>query len=206
MARVAIFGAGGHAKVVWDILVASGHEVAGFVVDEPQARTFLDLPVATDFRALPPHDGVVVAFGDNPGRKARYEAFCAAGLRVVSAIHPSAVIAGRVALGDGVMIAAGVVINLDSVIGANSIINTGATVDHDNHVGAHAHIAPGCHLACGVTLGEGAFLGIGTNVIPNRTIGAWARTGAGAVVVRDLPDGVLAVGVPARPVPASAEV
>ncbi len=196
--RVAIFGAGGHAKVVWDILVAGGHEVAGFVVDEPQAETLLDLPIVRRPEELPPHDGLVLAFGDNRGRKARYEALRAAGVRLVSAVHPRAVVAGRVALGDGVMIAAGVVINLDTRIGENTIINTGATVDHDNAIGAHVHLAPGCHLAGGVTVGEGAFLGIGTNVIPGRRIGAWARTGAGAVVVRDLADGVLAVGVPAR--------
>jgi acetyltransferase-like isoleucine patch superfamily enzyme len=78
-------------------------------------------------------------------------------------------------------------------------LNTGATIDHDNRIGDHAHVAPGCHLAGGITVGEGAFLGTGTSVVPGRRIGAWAMTGAGAVVVHDVDAGARVAGVPARP-------
>jgi acetyltransferase EpsM len=47
-------------------------------------------------------------------------------------------------------------------------------------------------------VGEGAFLGIGSVVIPGVKIGRWSTLGAGAVATRDLADGVVAVGVPAR--------
>jgi sugar O-acyltransferase (sialic acid O-acetyltransferase NeuD family) len=198
--RVVIFGCGGHGKVTWDILTAGAHEVVGFLSDHPAGRV-LGLPVASRLAELPPHDGLIVAVGDNQVRAAKFAEFRAAGLNLVNAIHPSAIIAGRVTLGVGVMIAAGVVVNLDTVIGDNTILNTGATIDHDNRIGDHAHVAPGCHLAGGVTVGEGAFLGIGTCVVPNRRIGAWATAGAGAVVVRDVEDGARVVGVPARPMP-----
>jgi acetyltransferase EpsM len=193
-----VYGAGGHAKVVWDILTAAGDAVVGFVSDAPAAPALLGLPVAAAREALPPHDGVVVAIGDNAARQRVFEALQAAGVPIFSAVHPRAVVAGRVALGAGVVVAAGAVINLDSEVGANAIVNTGATLDHDNHLGAHAHVAPGCHLAGGVTVEEGAFLGVGTVAIPGIRVGAWARTGAGAVLVRDVAADCLVVGVPAR--------
>jgi acetyltransferase EpsM len=48
-----------------------------------------------------------------------------------------------------------------------------------------------------VHVGEGAFLGIGS-VSPGVRIGRWTTLGAGAVAIRDLADGAVAVGVPAR--------
>jgi bifunctional UDP-N-acetylglucosamine pyrophosphorylase/glucosamine-1-phosphate N-acetyltransferase len=48
------------------------------------------------------------------------------------------------------------------------------------------------------TIGDGAFIGVDTMIVAPREIGEGARTGAGAVVTRDVPPGKLAVGVPAR--------
>jgi acetyltransferase EpsM len=77
-------------------------------------------------------------------------------------------------------------------------VNTGATIDHDCIVGDYAHLAPGVHLAGAVQVGEGAFLGIGSVVCPGIKVGRWATLGAGGVAIRDVADGVVAVGVPAR--------
>ncbi len=93
---------------------------------------------------------------------------------------------------------AGAVINACAQIGDLVIINTGATVDHDCVIGTGCHVAPGSTLAGNVTVGAGAFLGIGTRVIPQRTIGEHTQVGAGGVIVRDIPPGVLVMGVPAR--------
>jgi bifunctional UDP-N-acetylglucosamine pyrophosphorylase/glucosamine-1-phosphate N-acetyltransferase len=48
------------------------------------------------------------------------------------------------------------------------------------------------------TIGDGAFIGVDTMIVAPRKIGEGARTGAGAVVTKDVPPGKLAVGVPAR--------
>ena len=48
------------------------------------------------------------------------------------------------------------------------------------------------------TIGDGAFIGVDTMIVAPRDIGAGSRTGAGAVVTKDVPAGKLAVGVPAR--------
>lgn len=196
--RVAIYGAGGHGKVTWDVLVAAGFEPVGFV-DQNAGGTLLGLPVAARPEELPAFEGAIVAIGNNRVRREIFERLKAAGHAMVSAVHPSAVLSPRVALGEGVLVVAGVIVNIDARIGNNVILNTGATVDHDCLVGDHVHIAPGTHLAGNVRVGEGAFLGLGTRAVPGVTVGEWAVCGAGSVLVRDVEASTTVVGVPARP-------
>jgi len=200
---VVIVGGGGHAKVVIESLRAAGETVAAIVDADPTPREVLGVPVVGDDLALAGLraqglERLFVAIGDNVlrqklGRRARDHGF-----RLVNAVHPSAVISSSASLGLGVAVMAGAAINAESQIDDLAIVNTGAVVDHDCRLGAACHLGPAAALAGGVTLGERAFLGVGARAIPGVTIGADAVVGAGGVVVRDLPDGVLAVGVPAK--------
>ncbi len=208
MTRVLILGAGGHAQVVADILLAMQRagqavEVVGFLDDAAhrQGRRMLGLPVLGPLavRGDVPHDALVVAIGDNRARARVQRALQDAGERLFVARHPRAVLAPDVQVGPGTVIAAGVVVNTGTVVGEGVILNTGCTVDHHNRIHAFAHIAPGAHLAGEVTVGEGALVGVGAAVIPGRSIGPWAVVGAGAAVVRDVPAHTTVVGVPARP-------
>jgi sugar O-acyltransferase (sialic acid O-acetyltransferase NeuD family) len=207
MIRIVIIGAGGHAQVVADILwrmQEAGDETTpiGYLDDNPAltGERFLDLPVlgALSDLAAVPHDAVIVGIGDNATRRRVFESLRDRGERLVTACHPSAVIAPDVQIGCGCTICAGAVVNTGSRIGANLILNTGCTVDHHNSVGDHVHVAPGAHTGGEVTVGEGAFLGVGALVIPGRVIGDWAFVGAGAVVTKDVPARATAVGNPAR--------
>jgi UDP-perosamine 4-acetyltransferase len=93
---------------------------------------------------------------------------------------------------------AGAILNAEARVFDLAIINTGATIDHDCTIGYAAHIAPQCALAGNVNVGSYSFLGIGTKVIPGIAIGENVTVGAGGVVVKDIADGVLAIGIPAR--------
>jgi bifunctional UDP-N-acetylglucosamine pyrophosphorylase/glucosamine-1-phosphate N-acetyltransferase len=68
-------------------------------------------------------------------------------------------------------------------------VNIGAGTITANYDGTHKHRT---------TIGPGAFIGVDTMIVAPRAIGEGARTGAGAVVTKDVPAGKLAVGVPAR--------
>ena len=202
--RTVVLGSGGHAKVVLDILLDRGEvDLAGCVTADAGISSLLGVPVLGADDALPGllSSGVTHAFiavGENRVRAKLQRRVQSLGFSLVNAISTHAVLSTRVKMGLGIVIMPGAVVNVDTIVGDGAIINTGATVDHDGHIGAFAHIGPGSSLAGNVTVGEGAFLGAGTTVIPQRSIGAWTTAGAGAVIVKDLPDGVVAVGVPAR--------
>lgn len=200
---VVIIGGGGHAKVVIESLRASGKTVAVIVDADPTPRQVLGVPVVGDDLALANLRGqglseLFVALGSNRLRQKLGSRARELDFTLVNAIHPSAVISPTARIGEGVAVMAGVAINADSRIGDLAIVNTGAIVDHDCVLGAACHLGPAAALAGNVTLGERAFLGVGARAIPGVTIGADTTVGAGGVVVRDLPDGVLAVGVPAK--------
>jgi len=205
--RILVIGAGGHAHVIADILLqmkssGAGLEPIGYLDDNPDliGQQIQGLPVLGSLTCLPniAHDAVILAIGDNAIRYRVFSALAQKGERFVTACHPSAVVASGVQIGPGTAICAGVVVNPGSVIGANVILNTGCTVDHHNRIEDHAHIAPGVHLGGDVSVGEGALVGIGAIVMPRRRIGAWTVVGGGALVRNDLPNGVVAAGLPAR--------
>ena len=201
-----VYGASGHGKVVADAAMAAGWEVLGFADDDPAARKrcLLGLPVVAvgideliSFLGSRPAS-VVVGIGDNEARKAVFERVASAQLEIGTVVHPSAVIAPSAALGPGTVVLANVAVNADTVVGLNVILNTCASVDHDSVIEDHVHISPGAHLGGTVRVGEGTHVGIGASVKNNAAIGRWSVIGAGAVVIDDIPDGVLAYGVPAR--------
>lgn len=200
---VVIVGAGGHAKVVVDILEAGGVEIAGFISPEGSGH-FCGYPIIGDDSALERilkkglRDGIV-AIGDNRRRATLIEALQSYGFKLWNAISPHACISRRAELGAGIAIMPGVVVNAGSCIGNGAILNTNCSVDHDCRIGMYSHIGPGATLAGGVIVEHGAFLGTGVSVVPNVTIGAWACVGAGAVAVKDLPPDITSVGIPAEP-------
>jgi len=203
---IVIVGAGGHGKVVLDILRATGkHRVVGFLDADPSltGTRVGDLPVLGNIHQIArlrqqKVKGAVVAIGDNHVRL-RYAAHLRQeGLELVSAIHPSAIIAPSASVGTNVVIAAGAVICAEARLGDSVILNTNAVVEHECEVADGAHVCPTAALGGRVSVGRGAFLGLGAKLIPCISIGHGATVGAGAVVIRDIPDGATAVGVPAR--------
>ena len=199
--RVAVLGAGGHAKVVVATLLACGYEISGVYDDDPGKRgvTLLGARVEGPIEnALAVAGaGAVLAVGDNAARSALANRLPS--LRWVTAVHPAAVVHPSVRIGEGTVVFAGAVIQPETVLGSHVIVNTGARVDHDCKVADFVHIAPGVSVAGGVTIGKGAFLGIGSCLIPGIAIGPWAIVGAGAAVIADVPPRGTVVGVPARP-------
>lgn len=202
-----VLGAGGHARVVVDAL--PGGVAGGHVSPEP----------ATDAR-LGPHlggDHVIAAlakaghgfvlglgFVDGGGARRRaglLEQLAAADADLVTVVHAAATVSASASIGPGAFVAAGAVLGPDVRIGRGSIVNTRASVDHDCVIGDNVHIAPGAVLSGGVRVGADSLIGVGAVVIQGITIGAGVVVGAGAVVVADLPDGVIARGVPAKVAP-----
>lgn len=212
--RVAILGAGGHARVVADILLclkssaSADIEIAGFVA--PSGENWCDIDIIGDDTDLPSliksgHvTDYIVGIGTIRGgvalRRNLVRAAEQAGAQPFTAAHPSAIIGRDSQLSPGSAVMAGAVVNPGSKIGEHSIINTGAIIDHDCSIGAFAHIAPGSTLSGGVDIGPDTLIGTGATIRQGVTIGEGVTVGAGSVVISDLADGVTALGCPARPV------
>lgn len=203
--KIIILGAGGHAKVVWDVVLSSALpecELIGFADDNPSrtGATVMGLPVfgSLDTLALPRDVRVVMGIGDNAARRRQFEQATSLGYGCLTVVHSRAVIGRGCTIGAGVVVMANVVVNSDARIEDNVILNTACSVDHDCRIGAHSHIAPGVSMAGGVTVGEDTLVGIGAAVVPGVSIGAGSIIGAGSVVTHDVESGCVVVGVPAR--------
>ena len=206
MPKTVILGVGGYGRLLQDILrFDSNVELVGFLDSDKRlhGRIVNDLQVLGDDSVLGQlrQNGVeaaMVAIGDNQVRARIFQSLDALGFSLIGAIHPTAVIGRYVEIGRGVVIMAQAVVNVNARLGDNVVINSAATVDHDNVLMNHCHIWPGAHLAGNVTVGEYSYVGTGASVIPGITIGRNTLVGAGAAVIEDLPDNVVAYGVPAR--------
>jgi len=188
--------------VVADTLKVARAPLAGFLDDRPPASSINEIPVLGDRGCLEQREflknyAILIAIGEARLRRQLALLVLDRGGRLAKAIHPSAVIASDVSIGQGTVVMAGVVINTGSRIGRFAIVNTGATVDHDNLIEDGVHISPGCHLAGTVICRADAFIGTGASIIPRTKIGARAVIGAGAAVISDVPPDVVAAGCPA---------
>jgi sugar O-acyltransferase (sialic acid O-acetyltransferase NeuD family) len=205
--KLVVFGAGGHAKVVIDIIEQQEtYEIAGLLDDDPKhgGKRFFGYPVLGTRADLPALISTqlchaIVTIGDNASRAAVAAHLSQLGWRFASAIHPGASIGRGVTIGPGSVVMAGCVINADARLGAQVIVNTGATVDHDCVIEDAVHVAPGCHLCGGVSVGSGSLLGAGSTVTPGVHIGGNAIVSAGSTVIRDVADETKVSGSPARP-------
>lgn len=201
--NVVIIGAGGHAKVIADIIKKSGDEIIGFLDDKIENGTIIleNYKVIGDLNnrfamAVTKKDvEFIIAIGDN---KKREEISHSPNLKFYTLIHPSAQIGLDVRIEEGTVVMANVCINSSARIGKHCIINTGAIIEHDNIIEDYVHISPNATLGGTVKIGESTHVGIGSIVKNNITICKNCTIGAGAVVVKDILEEGTYVGVPAK--------
>lgn len=209
--QLVVIGAGGHARSCLDILLQNGeYEIAGCIdkcYDENASRfvqvgdTAVPVIGSDDMLADIFAKGIKNIFpavGSNRLREKLFGNALEMGFNVINAISRAAVISPAARLGRGICVMPGAVVGVNTVIGDDCIINTNCSLDHDCKVGPHCHIAPGAAVSGTVTVGRGVQIGTGACVIDGINIGEYSFIGAGAAVVKDIPENVLAYGVPAR--------
>ena len=198
MRDVIIIGAGGHARVIADIVRCRGDRVLGFLDDFAQ-EGIGEIPVLGVVKSYVNYPGACFIVGIGNAAVRRKVAESMEGVAWYTAIHPAAVVSDmNVSIGPGTAVMAGAVINPGAAIGEHCILNTAAVVEHDNRIGDFAHISVGAKLAGTVTVGEDTWVGIGAVVSNNVSICGGCFIGAGAVVVKSITEPGTYVGVPAR--------
>jgi sugar O-acyltransferase (sialic acid O-acetyltransferase NeuD family) len=209
MKPVLIIGAGGHAKVVADALLAGGRHVLGFTAGGATDREYPDvlpgLKVLGSDRVLsnyaPAEIDLVNGVGgvDCDGLRRRVqERLEAEGWNFSGVCHPSALVSPFASVSAGVQLLAASIVQAGALIGPGSIINTAAIVEHDSMLEPYVHIAPravlcgNTHVGCNSHIGAGAIIRQGVLLGPNTLVGA------GAVVVKNFNGRGTLMGVPAR--------
>lgn len=196
MEKYIIVGAGGHAKVIIDILRQNNINNIR-LLDDYKTGNLLGCEIIGKISEAYKYNECqfVVALGDNKNR----ENFVKSNrLKYGKAIHPTAVIAENVIIEEGTVICANATINSSANIGRHVIINTAAIVEHDCIVGNFVHISPGARIGGTVQIGERCWIGIGATIINNIKISDNILLGAGAVCIEDLERSGKYVGIPAR--------
>lgn len=187
--KVVIIGAGGHGKVIADIVRASGDEMVGFLDDDLDRKP---LGPISDYSKYDLE--FVIGIGNADVREELSSLPC----KWYTAVHPSAVISPETVIGEGTVIMPNAVVNAGSIIGQHCIVNTGAIVEHDNRIDDFAHISVGVRMGGTVHIGKKTWVGIGATVINNINICDNCIIGAGAVVIRDILKKGTYIGIPAR--------
>ena len=145
-------------------------------------------------------EGGVISIGDNWGRYYVSQQILAIipNFKFINAIHPSVIIGNNVEIGCGVVAMAGCIFNPKSKIGDFTFFATGAQVEHDCIIENYASISAGSVTGGYVKLGKYSALTLGVTVMDRISIGENSVVGAGSLVIKDLPDNVLAYGNPCK--------
>lgn len=199
---IVIVGAGGHAVSVAETVLACGYKLRCFVDDEPTPSSLVDRPVLSQ---IPPEHIatgglLVMAVGDNATRESLWRRF--AGLHpdalAPALIHPSASVAMLAAIGPGSVVLQGAIVASSARIGMLCIVNSGAVLEHECEMHDFASLAPRATIGGRVRIGERSAISIGAVVKQGVTIGHDTVVGAQSYVNTDLPDNIVAYGIPAR--------
>lgn len=201
---VIIIGAGGHARVIADIVKSSGDNLVGFLDDNMdiqgnvifEDKIVLGTTKEEDIEKYK-DNYFIIGIGSNRVRKLISEKY--PNLKYYTAIHPSSIIGSEVSINEGTAIMAGTIINTGTVVGKHCIVNTSSSLDHDNILEDYVHISPGSHLAGTVKINEGTWICAGVTIINNITIGKNNIIGAGATVIRNIvEENSTFIGVPVK--------
>ncbi|WP_270370143.1 acetyltransferase [Aerococcus urinaeequi] len=202
MSDLIIIGAGGHGRVISDIAdMLNRYNNIYFMDDYSNLENIngkKNLGSLKLLKIFKDSAEIFVAIGDNQIRENILTNLLIQNYKIATLIHPKSIISDNVSIGVGTVIMGGVAINNSTKIGLGSIINTNSSVDHDCVIGDYVHISPGTNIAGTTVINNNVWLGVGVSVINNIFINKDIVVGAGGVIVNDLLESGLYIGIPAK--------
>lgn len=198
-----IYGAGGSGREVKDIADMLGRwEEIIFIDDTVESGTFKEvrrMPFDCFCQTFDIENAeIIVALGEPEYKRKLYQKVKEHGYPLANIIHPTAWISPSAKLGKGIILKAGVIISCDTIVEDNVRIEPYAIIGHDCVVRESVQIAPNVTMGGCSEIGVGSYIGINVPIKENLKIGSNTIVGMGAVVLRSLPDNIIAMGNPAR--------
>jgi len=208
MENVVIIGAGSHCHCVIDIIhKEKKYNIIGIIDSKERIGNkkngYTVLGRQNNIKNLINKyniHGGIIAIGDNWSRYyvAKEIKENVPDFKFFNAIHPSCVIGENINFGEGIVAMAGCLFNPRATLGDHTLFVTGAQVEHDCVIGNYASISSGSITGGFVELGEFAAITMGVTVFDRTKIGKNSVVGAGSLVIKDLPENVLAYGNPIK--------
>lgn len=186
-----LYGAGGHARVIRDIVELSGGVVDGFIDDNGMITEKDGLPVLHE---VPYGCDLIIAIGDSQIRYELVKKLEPCNINYCTAIHPSAVVSKYAKVGIGTVVMPGAVINAFAEIGNHCVVNTCASVGHETILGDYATVCPNSTVCGQCVIGDGSNICAGSTVVQCTNIGRWTIVGSGSLVRHDIGEGLVVVG------------
>ncbi len=211
MKNLYIIGAGGFGReVLWLVerINENKHEwdFQGFIDDNPKIwHSVIDgyeVLGGCEYLCSVGHDiWVVCAIGSSKIRKRVIEKIEACShIHFAVLIDPSVIKSDKVDIGDGAIICAGTIITVNVKVGKHNIINLDCTIGHDAVLEDFVTLYPSVNVSGLSKIGARTEMGTGAQTIQGIHVGCDTIVGAGAVIIRALPDKCTAVGIPAKPI------
>lgn len=206
MKKILLFGGGNQVHYTIDIIEKENkYEIVG-IIDSVH-------PIQTDrygYKVLGRQENLIdivekynidagiITIGDNWSRFIVYNAIIKQipSFEFVNAIHPSVIIGKNVELGFGVVMMAGVIVNPLAKIGNFTFFATGCQIEHDCIIEDYASVSAGSVMGGYVSIGRFSAVTLGVTILDRLKIGENSVIGSGSLVLKDIPDNVLAYGNP----------
>jgi sugar O-acyltransferase (sialic acid O-acetyltransferase NeuD family) len=207
MKSVVIVGAGGFGREVLEIFKDQNKQkkrwnILGFIDDNKKlhGKNINNYTVIGGIDWLKEHNEVecICAIGEPGEKKKIVEKLQKMDVNFCNVIHPSVIMSEFIELGTGVIICAGTILTVNIKIMNHVIINLNCTIGHDAVIEDYCSIMPTVKINGQNHLSEGVYTGTGATLIHKISVGAWSIIGAGSVVINNIPERVVAVGVPAK--------
>ena len=204
MKKLGIYGCGGAGRESKEIAELMGcWEEIIFIDDTCSNDTFKDVQRMNYQEFLEMYNTseveISISLGEPEFKEKLYYRLKEDGFSFANIIHPTAIISPSATVGRGLILKSHSLISADAVVGENVSIEENGIIGHDSIIGDHCQISANVVVAGGCTIGNSTYIGLSVPIIQGAHIGANSVISMGSVVVRDIPDNVIAVGNPARP-------
>ena len=200
MRKFVIFGVGGHALSIADLLVNIEDSVVFFCTDQeaiPVPKGFEQIPLS-QLKANPTDFEVVIGVGEREVRAKIIKLLAGLNFYYPIVVHPRAYVSKSATIGQGTVVFSNSYIGPEVQIGDFVIINTNTIVEHNASVSNSAVLSPSVTMAGSSTVGESTFIGMGSCVSANVQIGDHCVIGANSFVNSHIPSHSKAFGTPAK--------